>query len=320
MKAFICNGYGDAEEVLKLEEIPTPTPKDHEIQIRIRATAVNSGDTRLRRADPFLVRLVFGLTKPKLPILGITLAGEVTAIGKQVTRFKVGDAIFGMTEFTQLGTFAEWVCASEKGTFALKPNNMTFAEAAALPFGGHTALDFLRKAKIKQGQKVLIYGASGAVGTAAIQFAKYFGAIVTGICSTKNVDLVQSLGANQVFDYTKTKLSDIKEKYDIVFDTIGKNAVFDFERLVTEGGTLILGSAIDSQTLQSIWLTMTQRKKNIISGTVAVSAEDMDFIRQLAENQDFKAVIDQIYPFEKMIAAHQHVDSGRKRGNVIVQI
>lgn len=319
MKAFICNGYGNAEKVLKLEEVPTPTPKDHEIQIRIRATAVNSGDTRLRRADPFLVRLVFGLTKPKLPILGITLAGEVTAIGKQVSRFKVGDKIFGMTEFSQLGTFAEYVCASEKGTFALKPNNMTFSEAVALPFGGHTALDFLRKAKIKQGQNVLIYGASGAVGTAAIQLAKYFGATVTGICSTKNVDLVQSLGANQVFDYTKISLSEIKEKYDIVFDTIGKNAVSDFERLVTEGGTLILGSAIGSQTLQSIWLRMTQRKKNIISGTVAVSAEDMDFIRQLAENQHFKAVIDRIYPFEEMIAAHRHVDSGRKRGNVIVQ-
>lgn len=320
MKAFICKGYGDAAKVLHLENVPTPTPKDHEIQIRIRATSVNSGDSRLRRADPFLVRLVFGFTKPKLPILGITLAGEVTAIGKKVSRFKIGDAIFGMTEFNQLGTFAEFVCASEKGCFALKPNNMTFSEAAALPFGGHTALDFLRKAQIKQGQTILIYGASGAVGSAAVQLAHYFGAVVTGVCSGKNVDLVKSLGAKEVVDYTKTPLRQIEKKYDIVFDTIGQNAVSDFSRLITEGGTLILGSAIGKQMLQSIGFQLTQRKKKLISGTVKVTAEDMNFIRQLAENHHFNAVIDKVYPFEEMIAAHQHVDLGRKRGNVIVDI
>jgi NADPH:quinone reductase-like Zn-dependent oxidoreductase len=318
MNAFVCTGYGKAEDVLKLAEVPTPIPKDHEIQIRIRAVSVNSGDSRLRRADPFLVRLVFGFKKPKLPILGIVLAGEVSAIGKNVSRYKVGDAIFGMTEFEQLGAFAEYVCVAETGAFAAKPHNMSFAEAAALPFGGHTVLDFFKKANIQPGQKVLIYGASGAVGSAAVQLAKYYGATVMGVCSARNVDLVKSLGADAVMDYTKTPLNQIGERFDVVFDTIGKNSAFDFERLTVDKGTLVLGSMVGRQTFQGLWLKLTARRKNIVIGTVKFTANDMDFLRQRAEAGDLKAVIDTVYPFTGMVAAHNHVDSGRKRGNVVV--
>jgi NADPH:quinone reductase-like Zn-dependent oxidoreductase len=320
MKAFICTGYGKPEEVLTQVEVPTPVPKAGEIQIRIRASSVNSGDSRLRRADPFLVRLVFGWRKPKLPILGIVLAGEVTAVGPNVQRFKVGDAVFGMTEFYQLGAFAEYICVNESGAFAHKPLHMSFPEAAALPFGGHTALDFLKKAGLKAGQKVLIYGASGAVGSAAVQLAKYYGANVTGVCSTRNMALVESLGADAVIDYTQTPLNQISEHYDLVFDTIGKNSAFDFERLTTDSGTLILGSVIGKQTFQSIWLQLTRRRKKIIGGTVKVTAEDMDFLRQRAEAGELKAVVDTVYPFAEMVKAHQHVDSGRKRGNVVVEM
>ncbi len=320
MRAYICNGYGKAEDVLSVVSMQKPIPKDGYIQIRIRATTVNSGDCRLRRADPFLVRLAFGLSKPKLPILGIVLAGEVTAVGKNVSRYKVGDALFGMTGLNQLGTFAEYVCVPETAALAHKPHNLSFEETAALVFGGHTALNFLRKAKIEKGQKVLIYGASGAVGTAAVQLAKYFGAEVTGVCGARNADLVKSLGADAVIDYQKTPLSQIATRFDVVFDTIGQNSAFDFEKLTAENGTLILGSMIGKQTFQSLWLQLTKRKKKFVIGTVSTSADDMEFLRKRAESAEFKPVIDTIYLFSEMVAAHNLVDSGRKRGNVVVSI
>ncbi len=320
MKAYICKGYGKPEDVLQLTEVPTPTPKPHEILVRIRATAVNSGDCRLRRADPFLVRLAMGITRPRNPILGIVLAGEVAAIGESVSRYKVGDKVFGMSYFEKMGTFAEYICVDENGRIAHLPNNMGFEEAAALPFGGHTALDFFRKAALHRGQKVLVNGASGAVGIAAVQLAKYYGTTVTGVCSGPNADLVASNGADTVIDYTKTPLAQITERYDVVFDTIGQSSAFDLERLVAPGGTLILGSMIGPQTLAAIWLMMTRRNKKIIGGTVKVTGEDMDFLRQRAEAGEFKGIIDGVYPFEQMIAAHQRVDSGRKRGNVVVTI
>lgn len=320
MQAYICTGYGTAQSVLKLAEVPTPTPKDHELLIRIRATSVNSGDSRLRRADPMLVRLVFGWRKPKLPILGMVLAGEVAAVGSKVTRYKVGDAVFGMTDVNQLGTFAEYVCVAETAAMAPKPHNMTFVEAAAIPFGGHTALDFLRKAAIQPGQNVLICGASGAVGSTAVQLAKHYGATVTGISSTRNVALVKSIGADNVVDYTQTTLQQIQEKFDVVFDTIGQDSAFDFERLTRPNGTLILGSMIGRQTLQAIWLQLTRRAKKVIGGTVNVTADDMEYLRQRAEAGDLRAVVDTVYPFTEMVAAHNHVDTGRKRGNVVVEI
>ncbi len=318
MRAYICKGYGKPEDVLELAEVPTPTPKDHEILVRIRATAVNSGDSRVRRADPFLVRLVMGFTRPRNPILGLVLAGEVSAIGKNVTRYKVGDKIFGMSYFEQMGAFAEYICVDENGRIALLPGNMDMKEAVALPFGGHTALDFFKKAALQRGQKVLVNGASGAVGAAAVQLAKYYGAVVTGVCSGPNTDLVASIGADVIIDYTKTPLAQIAERYDVVFDTIGKNSAFDLEKLVAPGGTLILGSMVGPQTLAAIWLMMTRRNKKIIGGTVKVTGDDMEFLRQRAEAGEMQAVIDSTYPFEEMIAAHQRVDSGRKRGNVIV--
>lgn len=320
MKAYVCTGYGAAQDVLKLAEVPTPAPKDNELLIRVRATSVNSGDSRLRRADPKLVRLVFGWNKPKLPILGMVLAGEVAAVGANVTRYKVGDAVFGMTEINQLGAFAEYACVPEAGALAPKPHNMTFAEAAALPFGGHTALDFFKKAAIRPGQTVLVIGASGAVGSAAIQLAKYYGATVTGVCSTRNVALVKSIGAAAVVDYSQTPLHQIQERFDVVFDTIGQDSAFDIERLVQPKGTLMLGSMIGRQTLQAIWLQLTRRTKKVIGGTVSVTASDMEYLRQRAEAGDLKPVVDAVYPFAEMVAAHNHVDTGRKRGSVVVAV
>ncbi|MBL7791265.1 MAG: NAD(P)-dependent alcohol dehydrogenase [Saprospiraceae bacterium] len=318
MKAITYHQYGPPE-VLQLEEVEKPVPTDQEILIKIKATAVNTADVRLRKADPFLARLVYGLFKPtKTNILGIVLAGEVEAVGKSVTRYKKGDQVFGLASFN-MGTFAEYICLPQDAALAIKPANMTFEEAAVIPFGGHTALHYLKKAPIQPGQKVLIYGASGAVGTAAVQLARHFGAEVTGVCSTSNVDLVKSLGAHHVIDYTKTDLSKISEKYDVVFDTIGKVSVFDLTNLLHKKGALLLGSALVKQGLQALWVMMTSSIK-IVTGTAQTSAEDMNFLKQLLESGELKPVIDKRFTFAQMVEAHRYVDTGRKRGNVAVTL
>ncbi len=317
MKAIVCTKYGPPE-VLMLREVEKPVPGDNEILIRIHATAVSSGDIRLRKADPFAVRFFFGLTKPKKSILGFALAGEVEAIGKDVKLFKEGDQVFGTTGL-RLGAYAEYKCLPEKSALAIKPNNMTYEEAAAIPFGGTTALYFLRKGNIRNRQKVLVYGASGAVGTAAVQLAKCFGAEVTAVCSATNLEMVKALGADKVIDYAVTDFTKSGENYDVIFDTVGKSSFSGCIRSLTQKGFLILASAGPSQMFQGLWTSMTSSKK-IISGVVSEKPEDILFLKGLLEERRLKPVIDRTYPLEQIADAHRYVELGHKKGNVVITL
>lgn len=317
MKAIICQKYGPPE-VLQLVEREKPVPQDHELLIRIHATTVNSGDCRLRKADPFLVRLIFGLLRPRKAILGTGFSGVVEATGKKVSLFKAGDIVFGSTEM-RMGTYAEFTCVPEDTPLALRPSDWTFQEAVSIPFGANTALSFLRLAAIQEGQQVMIYGASGAVGTAAIQIAKHFGAKVTAVCSTRNLELVKSLGADQVLDYAREDFSQMQAQWDVVFETVNKIRVSTAARLVRKGGTLILGSALIKEMLQGQWIAMT-RKCKVLMGSHAPTRADMETLRQLMETKALRPVIDRIYPLEDIVEAHRYVDSGRKKGNVVIDV
>ena len=315
MKAIVYTQYG-SPEVLHLKEVEKPIPTEKEILIRVKATAVNSADWRLRKADPFAVRLFFGFTKPKKTILGGVFAGEIEAVGKDVTLFKAGDQVFGSTGMS-FGAYAEYKCLPEGGIVAIKPNHTTYAEAAAVPFGGSTALYFLRKATIKSGQKVLIYGASGAVGTAAVQLARYFGAEVTGVCSTTNVEMVKSLGAHQVIDYTKDDFTKNGETYDVIFDTVGKISFSGSITSLNKKGTLILGASGLSQMVKGFWISITSSKK-VLSGIISETTADLIFLKEVIENGKLKSIIDRSYPLEQIAEAHSYVEKGHKKGNVVI--
>lgn len=317
MKAIVYTNYG-APEVLSLQEVKKPTPKENEILIRIHATAVNSGDWRLRKADPYAVRLFFGLTKPRITILGGVLSGEIEAIGKNVKQYKVGDSVFGLTGMG-FGAYAEYKCLPQHSILALKPNNISHTEATVIPFGGTTALYFIKKANIKRGQKVLIYGASGAVGTAAVQLAKYFGAQVTGVCSTVNLEMIQSLGADHVIDYTKVDFTKNKEIYDVIFETIDTLKIADYIKVLNPNGMLILSDASIKKTFQAIWVSITTPKKTLM-GVINQKAEDMVFLKERIESGELKAVIDRTYSLEQMVEAHAYVEKGHKKGNVAISI
>ena len=315
MKAIIYTKYG-APEVLQLKEIEKPTAKANEILIKVKATAVNSGDLRLRAADPFGVRLFFGLMRPKKNMLGSVLSGEIEKVGSIVTRFTVGDLVFGSTGMS-FGAYAEYKCLPENAALALKPTMISHQEAAVIPFGGTTALYFIRKANLKSGQHVLIYGASGAVGTAAIQLAKYFGAIVTGVCSTANIDLVKSLGADQVIDYSREDFTKNGETYDVIFDTVGKTSVERSLRSLNKKGVLMLGASGMAGMLQGLWTSLTSTRQ-VISGVVSPKAEDIQFLKELIEQGKLKSVIDRTFSLEQMVEAHQYVEKGHKKGNVVI--
>ncbi len=322
MKAIVYERYGPPD-VLELKEVAKPTPKDNEILIKTHATTVTSGDWRARSLDVpvgfgLISRLVFGVSRPRQPILGTELAGKVESVGKDVSKFKVGDQVFAFSG-AGMGCHAEYKCMPEDGEMALKPANLTYDEAAAISFGGITALAFFRRGKLQSGEKVLVNGASGGVGTAAVQLAKHFGADVTGVCSTANVELVRSLGANHVIDYTKEDFTENGETYDVIVDTVGTAPFSRSKNSLKEGGRLllVLGTLLDM--LQIPWVSMTSSKK-VIAGPAAGRAEDLRFLAELAEAGEFKPVIDRRYPFEQIAEAHSYVDTGRKKGNVIITL
>ncbi|MBL7872566.1 MAG: NAD(P)-dependent alcohol dehydrogenase [Cyclobacteriaceae bacterium] len=317
MKAAVYTKYG-APEVLQVKETEKPLPKDNEILLRVKATAVNSGDVRIRKADPFAVRFIFGLTKPRINVLGTVFSGEVESVGKDVKQFKVGDSVFGHTDMN-FGAYAEYKCLPENASITLKPANISHKEAAVIPFGGVTALHFIKKAAIKPGQKVLVVGASGAVGSAAVQLAKSFGANVTGVCSTANIALVKSIGADKVVDYSKEDFTQNGETYDVIFDTVKTISVSRSLKSLNKNGIMILSAAGMSEMLQGAWISMTSSKK-VLTGVISHTAADIIFLKGLIETDKFKPVIDITYPLEQIAVAHAYVEKGHKKGNVAIAI
>lgn len=324
MKAVICTKYGEPE-VLKLREIGKPVPKDHEVLVKIYATTVTAGDTRMRgfKVSPLFwlpMKLFLGFTKPKRPALGMELAGEIEAIGRAVTRFKPGDPVFAPVGLAGFGAYAEYKCLDENQAMALKPKNMTYEEAASVPIGALTALHFLRLANIQKGQKVLVYGASGSMGTYAVQLASYFGAEVTGVCSTANLEMVKSLGAAAVIDYTREDFTKSGKSYDVIFDTVDKSPFSGSLQSLTPNGVYLLGSALALwQFLRGAWTSLTSRKK-VIAGMASESSEELSFLKALIEEGKIKAVIDRRYTLEQIVEAHRYVDQGHKKGNVVITV
>lgn len=322
MKAVVYEKYGPPE-VLQLKEIEKPTPKPNEVLIKIHATTVTSGDWRVRSLTvptgfSLIMRLVFGVSRPKQPILGTELAGVVESMGNEVKKFKVGDDVFAFSD-AAMGCHAEYKCMPEAGALAKKPSNLSFDEAAALSFGGTTALDFFKRGKLRSGESVLIVGASGGVGTAAVQLAKHYGAKVTAVCSTANIALVRSLGADDVIDYTQEDFTKNGVTYDVIVDTVGTAPFSRSKMSLKEGGRLLMVLAGLPDMLWIPWVSMTSSKK-LIAGPATARAEDLRFLAGLAEAGEFKPVIDRRFPLEQIVEAHRQVDAGHKKGNVVVTL
>jgi NADPH:quinone reductase-like Zn-dependent oxidoreductase len=318
VKAIVCTEFGPPE-VLQLKEVERPTPKENQVLIRIYATTVAAEDPAAR-SSPGLN----GLTRPKNPILGWYLAGEIEAIGQEVTRFKPGDQVYGSAG-PNLGTYAEYRCLPETGALAMKPANMTYEEAAAVPNGGLTALPFLRdKGHIQSEHQVLINGASGAVGTSAVQLAKHFGAEVTGVCSTANLELVRSLGADRVIDYTQEDFTQTGRTYDIIFDAVGKSSFSRCKNSLKRAGIYLTTVPSLAVFLHMLWTNRVGRKKARMAATglrrASDKAKDLVILKEIIEAGKLEAVIDRIYPLEQMAEAHRYVEKGRKRGNVVITI
>jgi len=324
MKAIVHTAYGPPDE-LQLKEVEKPVPKEDEVLIKIHATTVTTTDCNARNLTfvPRLLRLPmrmeFGFREPKIKILGVDLAGEIEAVGKDVKRFEVGDQVFGTPE-PALGAHAEYICIPEDGVLTNKPANMTWEEAASIPLAGHTAIYFIRdQGNIQAGQKVLIIGASGAVGTCAVQLAKYYGAEVTGVCSTTNLELVKSLGADKVIDYTEEDFTQSGETYDVIFDAVSKSSFFRCRRSLRENGVYLVTLPNLAFLLQMPWASMVGDKK-VRNGSRLATVEDLLFLKELFEAGKLKTVIDRRYPLEQTAEAFRYVEKGHKKGNVVITV
>jgi NADPH:quinone reductase-like Zn-dependent oxidoreductase len=319
MKAVVFKKYGPPE-VLKIKEIEKPTPKENEVLIKVHATSVTAADWRMRKTDPFLARMMNGFFRPKkFNILGIELAGEIEALGSAVTKFKPGDQIFGTTGFT-FGAYAEYVCIPEDGSITQKPTNLNYGESAVIPVGMDTALFFLRtQGNIQSGQKILIYGASSSVGSYAVQLAKYYGAEVTAVCSASNHGWVKELGADKLIDYKTEDFTQNGETYDAIFDAVGKLSLFGSMKSLKEGGVFLDAVHMMKRSVQAKFATMRCSKK-ILGGTATGLVEDLIFMKELVETGKIEPVIDRRYPLDEIADAHRYVETGRKKGNVIIDV
>ncbi len=316
MKAVIYTKFG-LPEVLHLQEVEKPTPKDNEVLIKISATTVVKEDPDMRASPGFN-----GFLKPRNPILGQELAGEIESIGRDVTRFKPGDQVFG---FDMFGAYAEYKCMPENGALAIKPVNLSYEEAASIPNGALTALPFLRdKGQIQSGQTVLIYGASGSVGAAAVQLARYYGAKVTGVCSTANLEWVKSLGANQVIDYTQEDFTENGKTYNIIFDTVGNRSFSECKGSLTDEGIYLATVPTPAMMLQALWTAKSGSKKvKFVAAGLRPASEkikDLVFLTELIEDGKLKPVIDRCYLLEQIHEAHRYVEQGHKKGNVVITV
>jgi NADPH:quinone reductase-like Zn-dependent oxidoreductase len=309
MKAIICTKYGPPE-VLQLKEIEKPSPKNKEVLIKVKATTAHIGDTKIRRLEPGLgpvidfffkpmMRIMMGFKGPRNKILGMELSGEIEAVGKDVTLFKIGDPVFASTEF-RMSAYAQYCCLPENAALAIRPTNMSHEEAAPVSNAGLTALINLRKGNIQKGQKVLIYGASGSVGTYAVQIAKHFGAEVTAVCSTANLEMVKSLGADKLIDYTQEDFTQSNDKYDVIFDAVGKIPRSRRKKSLTKTG---------------IYISVFS-----VSGNIKLKVKDLVILKELCESEKLRTVIDKSYPMEQIVEAHRYVDKGHKKGNVVITV
>ena len=318
MKAVVIDSYGPAE-VQRIDEVDRPVPKDDEVLVRIHATTVTRTDVGIRAAEPFLIRLFFGLRRPKQRILGTELAGEIESVGAAVTKFAVGDRVFGSTDAFTTGTHAEYICLRETAPIAHMPVGLTFEEAAAVTDGAILALMCLEAAHIHKGQKMLIYGASGAIGTAGVQLAKYFEADVTAVCNTKNVELVRSLGADRVIDYTQEDFTTNGETYDAVFDAVGKHSFKRSKRSLKSGGVYVATDGFRNIFL-ALWTSRIGDKKALFPIPPHYTQKNVLFIKKVIEVGRFRAVIDRCYLLEDVVEATRYVETQQKTGNVVLTI
>jgi NADPH:quinone reductase-like Zn-dependent oxidoreductase len=325
MRAIVCTDYG-APDVLQLKDVPKPVPKDNEVLVRIRATTVSAADCELRRFDFalwiwLLIRLSFGVRRPRQPVLGQELAGDVESVGKDVRSLRKGDRVFAATGIG-LGAYADYICLREKpqtGAITMMPANVSYEEAAAVPYGGGEALQFLRKANVRSGQRVLVNGAGGSFGTFAVQLAKVLGAHVTAVDSAPKLEMLRTIGADRVIDYSQEDFTDSSETYDVIFDVVRNTPSGRMVRLLTEDGCLLMANPGFSQIVRAKWASRGS-KKRVVLGASSGTSEDLAYLRGLVEAGRLHPVIDRPFPLEQMVEAHRYADTGQKLGNIVVAV